>query len=129
MKQRFLEQGINCIRTGLQATEDLDDDTQVLAGAYTPAMGELVDTRRYGRQLLSFLRMPACWTGHHHLLQPARHVPRPGLSQRHRQDGPLEPASSPDLAPDEVPVGHIRVCQGRTSYDLDVNSKTGPTMI
>ena len=30
---------------------------------------------------------------------------------------------------DEVPVGHIRVCQGRTSYDLDVNSKTGPTMI
>lgn len=56
MKQHFLEQGINCIRTGLQATEDLDDDTQVLAGAYTPAMGELVDTRRYGRQLLSFLR-------------------------------------------------------------------------
>ena len=50
--------------------------------------------------ILSFLgALPDCWTGHYHLLQPARHVPRPGLSQRHRQDGPLEPASSPDLAP------------------------------
>lgn len=47
MKQAFVEAGIQCIRTGLQATEDLDDPAQVLAGAYAPAMGEMVDTRRY----------------------------------------------------------------------------------
>lgn len=51
MKQAFLRHHIPCIRTGLQATTDLDDGVQVLGGAYTPAMGELVDTYRY-RQLL-----------------------------------------------------------------------------
>lgn len=56
MKQQFLQHGIDVIRTGLQATTDLDDGVQVLAGAYTPALGELVDTYRYGRQIFSFLR-------------------------------------------------------------------------
>ena len=55
MKQHFLEAGIKVIRTGLQATTDLDDPSQVLAGAYTPAMGELVDTHRYQRQLFAEL--------------------------------------------------------------------------
>lgn len=55
MKQAFVETGIQCIRTGLQATEDLDDPAQVLAGAYAPAMGEMVDTRRYCRQLFVVL--------------------------------------------------------------------------
>lgn len=55
MKQAFVEAGIQCIRTGLQATEDLDDPAQVLAGAYAPAMGEMVDTRRYCRQLFAVL--------------------------------------------------------------------------
>ena len=55
MKQAFVETGIQCIRTGLQATEDLDDPAQVLAGAYAPAMGEMVDTRRYCRQLFAVL--------------------------------------------------------------------------
>ena len=55
MKQAFLEAGIQVIRTGLQATRELDDASQVLAGAYTPAMGELVDTRRYQRQLFAVL--------------------------------------------------------------------------
>lgn len=55
MKQRLLETGIPVIRTGLQATRDLDDPSQVLAGAYTPAMGELVDTKRYQKQLFSVL--------------------------------------------------------------------------
>lgn len=55
MKQAFAEQGIHCIRTGLQATDDLDDPSQVLAGAYTSAMGEMVDTRRYSRQLFAVL--------------------------------------------------------------------------
>ena len=55
MKQAFVETGIQCIRTGLQATDDLDDPAQVLAGAYAPAMGEMVDTRRYCRQLFAVL--------------------------------------------------------------------------
>lgn len=55
MKQAFVQKGIRCIRTGLQATADLDDGIQVLAGAYTPAMGELVDTRRYRLLLFSLL--------------------------------------------------------------------------
>lgn len=55
MKQHFLQHGIDVIRTGLQATTDLDDGVQVLGGAYTPAMGELVDTYRYGHQLSAFL--------------------------------------------------------------------------
>jgi hypothetical protein len=55
MKQAFAEQGIPCIRTGLQATADLDDPTQVLAGAYAPAMGDMVDTMRYRIQLFRLL--------------------------------------------------------------------------
>ena len=55
MKQQFLCHGIQVIRTGLQATENLDDPSQVLAGAYTPAMGEMVDTRRYQLQLFDGL--------------------------------------------------------------------------
>lgn len=55
MKQRFLEAGINVIRTGLQSTENLDDPSQVLAGAYAPAMGEMVDTKRYQQLLFAAL--------------------------------------------------------------------------
>lgn len=55
MKQYFSEHHIPCIRTGLQATQDLDDSAQVLGGAYTPAMGDLVDTRRYQQQLFKLL--------------------------------------------------------------------------
>lgn len=55
MKQAFVKAGIQVIRTGLQATCELDDASQVLGGAYTPAMGELIDTKRYQRQLFSVL--------------------------------------------------------------------------
>lgn len=55
MKQQFLQARIKVIRTGLQATTDLDDGVQVLAGAYTPAMGELVDTYRYRTLLFALL--------------------------------------------------------------------------
>ena len=51
MKELFLRHHIPCIRTGLQSTVDLDDGLQVLAGAYAPAMGDMVDSLRYGRQI------------------------------------------------------------------------------
>ncbi len=55
MKQAFVKAGIHVIRTGLQATRELDDAAQVLGGAYTPAMGELIDTKRYQKQLFALL--------------------------------------------------------------------------
>lgn len=59
MKQKLLQARIPVIRTGLQATDALSDTTQVLGGAYTPAMGELIDTYRYRRQLMAVLaRLP-----------------------------------------------------------------------
>lgn len=51
MKEHFLQQGIDCIRTGLQATEELDGTVAVIGGAYAPAMGDMVDSLRYGRQI------------------------------------------------------------------------------
>ncbi|MCH4166211.1 MAG: radical SAM protein [Megasphaera sp.] len=55
MKQAFIEAHIQVIRTGLQATADLDDDTQVLGGAYTPAMGEMTDALRYRKKIFAVL--------------------------------------------------------------------------
>lgn len=57
MKQAFVKAGIRVIRTGLQATRELDDAAQVLGGAYTPAMGELIDTKRYQTQIFAVLDM------------------------------------------------------------------------
>ncbi len=56
MKAAFLKAGIPCIRTGLQATDLLNDPSQVLAGAYAPAMGEMVDTQRWRQALFSLLK-------------------------------------------------------------------------
>ena len=39
---KFLKAGIDVIRMGLQASEDLEDGTTVLAGPYHPAFGHLV---------------------------------------------------------------------------------------
>ena len=55
MKRTFLAAHIRVIRTGLQATDGLDDPTQVLAGAYTPAMGERVDAALYRERLFAAL--------------------------------------------------------------------------
>ena len=129
MKQAFVSEGIHCIRTGLQATEDLDDDAQVLAGAYTPAMGELVDTRRYGRQLLRFL----------HSLAPAEPVTvsynrRDTSRVRGYHNVTVKTAAWSLLFPitwheGDVPLGHIRIAQGRQVWDLDVNGQSGAAMI
>lgn len=54
MKLVFEREGIDVIRTGLQASEDLDDKGNVLAGPYHPAFGELVDSH------LFFLMMAGC---------------------------------------------------------------------
>ncbi len=44
LKCKLEQNGIPIIRTGLQATADLDDACNVLAGPYHPAFGELVDS-------------------------------------------------------------------------------------
>lgn len=53
MQQWFENKKITVIRTGLQATEELDSGSGYLAGPYAPAMGEMVSNARW--QLL--LRM------------------------------------------------------------------------
>lgn len=129
MKQHFLERGISCIRTGLQATEDLDDASQVMAGAYTPAMGELVDTYRYRKQLLSFLRtLPKdeAVTISYHRRETSRVRGYRSLTVKTaRWSLPL----TLSWQEGDVPLGHVYVFQGQTAYDLDMNSHAGPTMI
>jgi histone acetyltransferase (RNA polymerase elongator complex component) len=44
LKLLFTQHAIPTIRTGLQATEELDKDNVVLAGPYHPAFGEMVDS-------------------------------------------------------------------------------------
>lgn len=49
----YLERhGINIIRTGLQATEELDSRASILAGPYHPAFGELVEAAVFRELLL-----------------------------------------------------------------------------
>lgn len=43
MKLFFMRAGIRVIRTGLQASETLDDGKTILAGPYHPAFGEMTD--------------------------------------------------------------------------------------
>ena len=129
MKQHFLERGIRCIRTGLQATEDLDDTSQVMAGAYTPAMGELVDTYRYRKQLLSFLKTLSrdkAVTIFYHRRETSRVRGYRSLTVKTaRWSIPL----TLSWREGEVPLGHVYVFQGQTGYDLDMNSQASPTMI
>lgn len=47
MKLTFQQNGIRVIRTGLQATEQLDGGGALLAGPYHPAFGELADAYIY----------------------------------------------------------------------------------
>ncbi len=55
LKIFFAQQGILTIRTGLQATEDLDKGNIVLAGPYHPAFGEMVDSYIFYCMLAHFI--------------------------------------------------------------------------
>lgn len=55
LKLVFEQQGIAVIRTGLQATEELDSGSTVLAGPYHPAFGELVDAHIFYLMLAGFV--------------------------------------------------------------------------
>lgn len=121
MKQAFSVHGIQCIRTGLQATKDLDDDTQVLAGAYTPAMGELVDSYRYGRQILHFL---------HSLSDPLPvqivYNRRDTSRVRGYHNVTVKTAAWSLSQPitwqeGSVALGEVAICQGEKTYHLDLN--------
>lgn len=54
-KLLFERQGIQVIRTGLQASEELDNRVTVLAGPYHPAFGELVDAHIFYLMLAGFI--------------------------------------------------------------------------
>jgi len=68
---KFKKEGIDVIRMGLQASEDLDDGTTVLAGPYHPAFGHMVhaeifldmaisaiESAKSGKETLSILVNP-----------------------------------------------------------------------
>ncbi|SHI64768.1 elongator complex protein 3 [Propionispora hippei] len=48
------QQGISVIRTGLQATEELDQPSVVLAGPYHPSFGEMVEARLFSLMFQRF---------------------------------------------------------------------------
>lgn len=119
MKQQFLQAGIRVIRTGLQATTDLDDGVQVLAGAYTPAMGELVDTYRYRTLLFSLLdtlgEVKEVTISYHRRdtsrVRGYRNVTLKGASLRYAY--PVEWRED-----DQLPVGTIAVQAGRRTWHI-----------
>ncbi len=55
MKLVFEQQGIAVIRTGLQASDELDSKTTVISGPYHPAFGELVDSHIFYIMLAGFI--------------------------------------------------------------------------
>lgn len=55
MKLVFERQGIPVIRTGLQASEELDNKLTVISGPYHPAFGELVDSYIFFLLLAGFI--------------------------------------------------------------------------
>lgn len=54
-KLLFERQNIQVVRTGLQASEELDNRVTVLAGPYHPAFGELVDSHIFYLMLAGFI--------------------------------------------------------------------------
>jgi histone acetyltransferase (RNA polymerase elongator complex component) len=55
--QKFKKAGIDVIRMGLQASEDLEDRTTVLAGPYHPAFGHLVHSEIFLDMALSAIEL------------------------------------------------------------------------
>lgn len=56
LRRWYLRHGIRIIRTGLQATEELDQGSSLLAGPYHPAMGELTEQYIYRHVILKGIR-------------------------------------------------------------------------
>ncbi|MDF2571786.1 MAG: radical enzyme/protein acetyltransferase, family [Sporomusa sp.] len=71
MKLLFERQGINVIRIGLQASEELNSTANVIAGPYHPAFGEFVDSHIFYLMLVGLIqnnviRFDVPFTIHHH---------------------------------------------------------------
>lgn len=55
LKSWFQDHGIEVIRTGLQATEELNQGGSLVAGPYHPSFGELVDNQSWRQRIESLL--------------------------------------------------------------------------
>lgn len=55
LKSWFQDHGIEVIRTGLQATEELNQGDSLVAGPYHPSFGELVDNQTWRQRIESLL--------------------------------------------------------------------------
>ncbi len=59
IKQRLDEEGINVIRIGLMASDNINPEADVLAGPYHPSLGELVLSEIYFRKIINELNADA----------------------------------------------------------------------
>ena len=55
MLKVFREHGVDCIRIGLCASDNLSDDSQVMGGANHSALGELVEGELYYEKMCELL--------------------------------------------------------------------------
>ena len=122
MKELFLWHHIPCIRTGLQSTADLDDGLQVLAGAYAPAMGDMVDSLRYGRQI-RFLLEDLGHTGRVTIRYNRRDTSR---TRGYKNENMKLPATFKIVAAwqedNSLPEGTVRVETDRQVWDIHTNT-------
>jgi radical SAM protein, TIGR01212 family len=122
MKELFLRHHIPCIRTGLQSTVDLDDGLQVLAGAYAPAMGDMVDSLRYGRQI-RFLLEDLGHTGRVTIRYNRRDTSR---TRGYKNENMKLPATFKIVAAwqedNSLPEGTVRVETDRQVWDIHTNT-------
>ena len=122
MKELFLRHHIPCIRTGLQSTADLDDGLQVLAGAYAPAMGDMVDSLRYGRQI-RFLLEDLGHTGRVTIRYNRHDTSR---TRGYKNENMKLPATFKIVAAwqedNSLPEGTVRVETDRQVWDIHTNT-------
>ncbi|MBO7148383.1 MAG: radical SAM protein [Clostridia bacterium] len=57
VKSVFVDNGVECIRVGLQSAENLSDASKVYAGDYHDAVGELVDCEIYYSKIAEYIRI------------------------------------------------------------------------
>lgn len=107
---------------GLQSTADLDDGLQVLAGAYAPAMGDMVDSLRYGRQI-RFLLEDLGHTGRVTIRYNRRDTSR---TRGYKNENMKLPATFKIVAAwqedNSLPEGTVRVETGRQVWDIHTNT-------
>lgn len=109
LKQTAQAAGIQVIRTGLQATEDLNTNT-ILAGPYHPSFGEMVDSELFYTMVSRFFEAIPISSRkaiiHHH---PRDHSKLRGLANTNLQRWRTEFGLTVTCIPDGFSLGEIAI--------------------